>query len=613
MPALQSLFTRDRAVALGIFTFTLLVFLFSRVHQVTDSRYSMLVSDSLIKHGSFTLDAYNLPRYAPEWRGYYFSDGPVYQIEVAGGHLYHHLPPGTPVLSAPYVGVLKMFGVSAANSDGTYNEQGEVRIEASLAALLMALLAAIFFVTARLVLPMSWSVVVALGGALGTQVYSTASRALWSETWGILLVGIVIYLLLRHETGKRPLNPILFATLLAGTYFVRPTFAIHIIAISAYLLIFHRRLFLRYALTGAAWAALFVLYSWSHFNRPLPSYYRANRLLFDQFWIALVGNLISPARGLLVYVPVILFVTYLLVRYRREVRHPRVVWLSLSIIVAQLLAVSGFDHWWGGHSFGPRMMTGVAPWLVLLGILGIDAMLRARESKDEKHRSSSLAWRLQLALGGVLLLLSVIINTLGATSHATWLWNLRPQEIDRHPERLWDWRQPQFLAKYLPYPPPRSFPQIVLGRIETNSPAAENYLWYGWMQDATQQTWMDNSAAMIFSATADRDYVLRLNLAPFIVPGKLNQQRLNLRLNDQPLITLVLTNPEAETIEVSLPQRLLRDKNVLKLDAPDAQSPQKLGAGDDPRPRGVNVKWFEFAADGFEVLAALDCPRKRTN
>jgi hypothetical protein len=83
-------------------------------------------------------------------------------------------------------------------------------------------------------------------------------------------------------------------------------------------------------------------------------------------------------------------------------------------------------------------------------------------------------------------------------------------------------------------------------------------------------------------------------LAPFIVPGKLNQQRLILRLNDQPLITLVLTNPEAETIEVRLPQRLLRDKNVLKLDAPDAQSPQKLGAGDDPRPRGVNVKWFEF-------------------
>jgi hypothetical protein len=53
----------------------------------------------------------------------------------------------------------------------------------------------------------------------------------------------------------------------------------------------------------------------------------------------------------------------------------------------------------------------------------------------------------------LLLLASAFINTRGATSHATWLWNMRPLEIDQHPERLWDWRQPQFLAGMLPMPP----------------------------------------------------------------------------------------------------------------------------------------------------------------
>jgi hypothetical protein len=426
-----------------IFVLTLSIFLFSRIHQVADSHYSMLLSQSLLSHRSFTLDAYALPRYEPVWHGYYFKNGPVYQLEVVGEHLYYHLPPGTSVLSTPFVAAFNLLGVSAANPDGSYDPRGEMIIEAGLAALLMAALSVIFFYTARLALPLPWSITVALGGALGTQVYSTASRALWSDTWGILLLGIVVFLLLRNETGKRVLNPVLLATLLAWTYFVRPTFSVHIAAISVYLFVCYRRLFLAYALTGAAWLALFVCYSWLHFGRLLPSYYSASRLQFDSFREALAGNLISPARGLLVYVPVLLFVAFMLVRYRTTLARRRLVWLSAAITIGHLVAISSFNHWWGGHSFGPRFSTGLVPWFVLLAVLALRAMLDWRE----QHRAASRAlWRTQLACGALLLLASLFINTRGATSHATWLWNSRPEEIDQHPERLWDWTQPQFLA-----------------------------------------------------------------------------------------------------------------------------------------------------------------------
>ncbi len=438
---------RETAAGLVIFAVTLTVFLFSRIHQVADSHYSMLLSQSLVSRGQFALDAYALPRHEPVWHGYYFKNGPIYQLEVSNGRLYYHLPPGSSVLSAPFVAAFNLVGVSAAGQDGSYDPRGEVMIEAGLAALLMAALAVIFFYTARLVLPLGWSVAVALGAAFGTQVYSTASRALWSDTWGILLLGVVVLLLLRTEAAGRKLNPVLLASLLAWTYFVRPTFSVHIAAVSVYVFIFHRRLFLAYTLTGAAWLALFVCYSWLHFGRLLPSYYSASRLEFGSFWEALAGNLVSPARGLLVYVPVLLYVAFLLVRYRATLSHRRLVWLTAAIIAVHLVAISSFNHWWGGHSFGPRFSTGLVPWLVLLAVLGIKAMLDWRE----QHAAASRAgWRAQLACGAALLLISMFINTRGATSHATWLWNMRPAEIDQHPERLWDWSQPQFLAGITP-------------------------------------------------------------------------------------------------------------------------------------------------------------------
>lgn len=433
---------RDAAAGAVVFAVTLSVFLFSRIHQVADSHYSMLLSQSLVSRASFALDGYALPRHEPVWHGYYFKNGPIYQLEVADGRLYYHLPPGSSVLSAPFVAAFNLVGVSAAREDGSYDPRGEVMIEAGLAALLMAALAFVFFRTARLRLPLGWSVAAALGAAFGSQVYSTASRALWSDTWGILLLGVVVFLLLRDEAKGRGLNPVWLASLLAWTYFVRPTFGVHIAAVSVYLFISRRRLFLAYALTGAAWLALFVCYSWFHFGRLLPSYYGASRLGFDSFWEALAGNLVSPARGLLVYVPVLLYVAFLLIRHRATLSQRRLVWLSLAIIAGHLVTISSFNHWWGGHSFGPRFSTGLVPWFFLLAVLGLRAMLDWREG----HRTIP---RAQLACGALLLLMSMFINTRGATSHATWLWNMRPAEIDQHPERLWDWTQPQFLAGML--------------------------------------------------------------------------------------------------------------------------------------------------------------------
>src|SRR6267142_876184 len=104
----------------------------------------------------------------------------------------------------------------------------------------MAGLAAIFYFLARLALPKLSSLIVAIGGALGTQVWSTASRSLWTDTWGLFLLGVVLLMLMGAATGRIRLRPILLATLLSWMYIVRPTFAVPVAVIAVYILVYYR-------------------------------------------------------------------------------------------------------------------------------------------------------------------------------------------------------------------------------------------------------------------------------------------------------------------------------------------------------------------------------------
>ena len=117
--------------------------------------------------------------------------------------------------------------------------------------------------------------VLALGGALSTQIWSTASRVLWSHTWQIFLFGVVAYLLLSQEKRAARGRPIVLATLMLWAYFSSvPTSSIPIAAISIYMLIFGRKEFVAYAITSAIWMVGFIVYSWTTYGSLLPDYYR---------------------------------------------------------------------------------------------------------------------------------------------------------------------------------------------------------------------------------------------------------------------------------------------------------------------------------------------------
>jgi hypothetical protein len=415
-------------IPVALFALSFAVFLWSPNHQMTDSGYALLVSETLIRHGDLDLDRYQLER----------GREPNYRLDHVGAHTYYFFPVAGSILSVPYVALARLLGRPIVNSDGSYATKVEAADEARLAALLMATFTAIAFLTAQLVLPAAWSVAVALMAAFGTQVYSTASRTLWSDTWALVLIGGAIYLLLRSASRGDGRRLVWLGTLEAWAYFVGPTSGLSLAATALFLLVVDRRASWRFFATVALWLAAFVGYSLSRFGAPLPSYFRDR--LVPPFGEALVGTLVSPSRGLFICVPATLAVILVCLRFRTTLRFVSLVRLASSICVANWIVISGFEKWWGGHCFGARLCTGMVPWLVLLAVLGLDGARRARAVGGRP--TGAIVTGLALLLSG----LSVAINSMGAISTRTVRWNVTPANVDLEPGRLWSWRHAQFMA-----------------------------------------------------------------------------------------------------------------------------------------------------------------------
>jgi hypothetical protein len=432
-----------RRVGLLIFILTFLVFLFSPMFGLSDATYSMLVSESIIHQHSTYLNAYRFPALIQESAPCVSPAPPLprefvtYQLDRVNGNVVYCYPNGSAVLSVPFVAAMNLFGVYPYAPDGEYNLAGEALIQRMLAALLMAGYSLVVFRMALVLLSVGPAATIALGTAFGTQVWSTASRAMWAHTWFIFLGGLVAYSLLKRETGHKSLGPIVLATLLSWMYFVRPTGTIPIVCVSVYLLAYYRREFVQYALTGGTWFAGFVAYSRLTYARSIPEYYLDSQMNPRGLATALPGILISPSRGLFVYVPIAGLVLYLLIRYWRNVPCKRLATLALTMVALQIVMVALWSRWWRGWSYGPRLLADAVPWLALIAVLGFAARVGGVKAAHFN--------RIEVAAAIALLVVSVAINGRGVWSSAPIVWNL-DVDIDRHPERAFDWSYPQFLA-----------------------------------------------------------------------------------------------------------------------------------------------------------------------
>lgn len=356
--------------------------------------------------------------------------------ETIDGHLYNVYPVGTSILAAPFLAALDLearrlwgFGLEVY-IQSTVPEPLEMLI----ASIITALAAIIIYRIARHFLPPITSLALTFIFAFCTSAWSTASRALWQHGPSMLMLAIALYLLLLAR--QRPWLAQFVSLPLAFSYVVRPTNSLSIALISLYVLIEYRKYLVRY-LFWAAWIAIpFILSNLSIYHSILPPYYS----WYKEFSIstlpeALIGNLFSPSRGLLIFSPIFLFCA-IGITLKIKGRSWRKLDTVLSgIIVLHWIAISIWPVWWAGWSFGPRIFSDMIPYLIYFLIPVFDALTRLTLRRQA------------ISIAGILIavVISYYIHYRGANAQEVLRWNTQPLDVDQYPGRVWDWQDIQFL------------------------------------------------------------------------------------------------------------------------------------------------------------------------
>jgi hypothetical protein len=307
-----------------------------------------------------------------------------------------------------------------------------------LAALSVALL---FLLLVTITDRVGLALALALLFAFGTPHYPIHAGGLWTHN-AVLPLVLVALLLLAVRDGRHAWSA---AIPLGLAFITRPTTVPLIAVLSVYVLVRHRRQAPAHALIGLSIAAIFC--AWSHYmyGALLPPYYVGlhSPSATEPFGFsrnvttALVGNLVSPNRGLFVFVPVFLFSVWGIVHaFRSGGRHAALLRTLAIVVVAHWVIISCIaSKWWAGWSFGPRNFMDVLPLFVVLLVPAIDAF-------------GQLPGRARVAVGSVASLAvawSLFVAVYGANATAPHDWSFQPLDVDRHPERLWQWHDMQIM------------------------------------------------------------------------------------------------------------------------------------------------------------------------
>lgn len=427
-PAGRPRWTR-RAATTAAFLLLFLLVLSARVRYTgSDARLNLLTTQALLETGSPRLDPYLTPEVrassiSAPWTVWWFD-----------GHLYNLYPPGASLLALPAVAVARAAGLDMVDP------RHDAALQAVLSALLVAGLFLVLERTARLFLSPRSAFGASLAFVLGTSIASTFGTALWSHGPAALLSALALLHLASSRSREREPDGLLLGLLLGGAFLCRPTAALPAILVFVLLLARHRREAFRFALSGGAAVALLVAASFAVLGIPLPSYYVPGSWPVNaQPLVGLLGILASPGRGLFAFSPFLL--AGVAGWANRRLRRDPLYLLASAWAALHVAVVARHADWWGGWSYGPRLLSDSLPAWFLLVVLSSAWLGERLRAPLPRHLAATAV----LAAA----LFSVGVHTVqGLFNPATVAWNDRPNVYEAPREKLFDVTNPQFLSTW---------------------------------------------------------------------------------------------------------------------------------------------------------------------
>lgn len=323
------------------------------------------------------------------------------------GHWVDFFPPGTAILTLPVTALFDLLGFDLAAMDQNFAVQNRLVFATTTVTLLL------FFGMGRLFLSPLDAALIAIVSVLGSVLLSSTGAALFSINYTVIAITIVLIILAAGYDSRRTVlletgwvaalqrfgmswsGHLVLGLLLFITFICRASAASFILAVLTFLGLGpllrwggaesnRWRNFLITALVAFFSLCLFAVWSQTQYGRFIPPYYSGTQgaQAGVPLWVGVLGNLISPSRGLFVFMPFLLLPTAALFALPDLRRRPLILMLLVWFLL-HLILVSQAVIWWGGNSFGPRLLAETMPGWTLLTIL----VWRHVKDKREERRA----------------------------------------------------------------------------------------------------------------------------------------------------------------------------------------------------------------------------------
>ena len=357
--------------------------------QIGDSRLSTVTAWQFLHHFNLHLEKY--PTVA--------SLTNRYDLVKHSGHLLPFFPWPTMLFMAPADVLYALTGHNPSQLAIGSSHGRTWILEVPTASLIVAVTAVIIYFTV-LGLGGRWgrprvAVATVLTFAFCTSAWSVGSRALFQQTVSMLFLAAIFFTLQRLERARR--WPWILGVLLALSFMTRPTNAVVVVLVFGLVAWKKRAVLLPIVAGFVICMTPFLLFSYNQYGQFLPPYYQPGRLgqaAPFSFGNALLENLISPSRGLILYDPVVLLAVLGLV-IRIRMRKVNDLDLLIAIFVcAQWIVIAAYGST-GGATYGPRLMLDTVPYLTILSIPALSFLMskgRLRTGVLAPASRAALCW-----------------------------------------------------------------------------------------------------------------------------------------------------------------------------------------------------------------------------